>query len=363
MFRVISIISRGRRLKMSSLSCYLQNPDDNFERLFLPVYAIKKGIAIASSFCSAATDWATLGQQINDYVLPIIAKIGNVFDEFSLVAKEFSRTFQVIGLGEHFGDMNYFMNGDAYKDLTHWRIPSFISHIISVPAHWISTTVFLKAVNLAQTIGEVRVFAWAAQAGTALQKLPVLGSIPKLAEAGLWLSEVQIFRWVPLLATLGAVAEGLLCGVTGFLFADALQRFFYSQKKINVAEQNYRNLLEKHKITDLTLKSLLVENKLSDVAHLTFRQLGQGITPLNQVDLGRLKIKLVHQHNKNFQAKVDMVATVAQFALQVALILGLTCLGAIFVLGTAALITGGISLYYKATLKKPDLDAVLQSTI
>jgi hypothetical protein len=344
----------------------IKDADSNPVNLCYPSYIIKKGIAIMAYFTDGPTAWATVVQPIIDYIMPFFAKLANGAGEVNLLTKSFSTTFQVIGIGEHVNDLHYFLNGAAYKDCKKTRIGSLFAHILSVPIHWISTSVFLKAVNLAETIGQIRIFSWAAKAGTALQSLPLLSSIPKIAEAGQWLSQVQVFKWIPAIAAYSTIADGALCGVSALYFADGLHRFFHSKHKIEKGEDKYKACLTKdYKFTKEQIDSLLIEKKIDNAASLSFSKLNEvdrsqpKITQANQIKLGRLRVKLLNQQNKQFQAKVDVIAAVAQFVLQVALVIGLASMIGLLILGAFALLAGGASLYYKATLKKPDLDSVL----
>ncbi len=348
----------------------VKNSEGSQVNLCYPSYVIKKGIAIAAYFTNGPADWASVAQQINDYVTPFFAKLAQCSHEFSLFAKPFSMAFQVIGIGELVNDMHYFINGDAYKDCKkfRYRIGSLFARILSVPTHWISASVFLNSINLAETIGNIRIFSWAAKAGAALQTLPGLSAIPKIVEAGQWLSEARIFKWIPALAAYGGIADGILCGVNALFFADGLLRYFHSKKRVEHYESDYRERLvktiNKQDFTSERIDRLLSEKKVKNVALLNFAEFNaiyrsNSINSSNQVELGRLRVKLLHQQNKQFQAKVDTVAAVAQLVLQVALVVGLASLGGLCVLGAFALLAVGTSLYYKYTLKKPDLDSVL----
>jgi hypothetical protein len=345
----------------SFFSCF-RDPDDSDSSCCSPAYIFKKAVATVSFFTDVPTAWAAVGQLINEHVLPFFGELADSAHHVEKISSPVATAFKIVDLGEHMNDLHYFINGDAYKDLSHFRIASLAAHILQVPIHWINTSIFLKAIDLAGTIGELRVFSWAAKAGEFLQNVSWLKSVPHIAEAGQWLSEVQIFKWIPALAAYGKIAEGAALAVNVLQFADALHGYLVAKQKIVKAEKKYVDrLIQKHKFTREHIDSLISTHKVSNIAKLSFAELNQ-IDPLhpkikssNQLELGRLKVKLLHQQNKEFRAKVDAVAAVAQAVLQGVLIIGCAHAAVLFGLGAFALIALGASLYYKATLTKPDL--------
>lgn len=345
----------------SIFSC-CKDPEESDASVLNPSYLFKKAVATVAFFTDGPTSWAAVGQTINEHVLPFFAELADGADQLKKISEPFSTAFKVVDLGEHVNDLHYFLNGDAYKDLIHFRVASIAYHVLQIPIHWINTSVFLTALDLAAVIGEARIFAWAKQAGAFLQSLPVLKSIPHIAEVGNKLSQVQVFKWIPALTAYAPLAEGAGVAVTGLQLADALQRYWVSKQKASKLEDEYLDyLVHKHKFTKGQIDSLATTHKVSSIAKLSFADMNQ-VDPLhpkirinNQVGLGRLKVKLLNQQNKKFRATVDGVAAAAQAVFQVALLAGLTQASIIFALAACAVTALGASLYFRATLKKPDL--------
>jgi hypothetical protein len=294
------------------------------------IYILKKGIQVIGTFTDAPTAWAAVAKKIQEFILPYFAAVANASAALAPFGAMFSSAFLAVDLGECWNDCNYFANGGVYEDLKKGRVASLAAHILLVPTNLIGTAVILDALELAQSVGNIRIFAGAVDAARYVKQLPLLGSIPKLTEAASWIGQVRVFRWIPHLVSYGRYLDGLVTGIFGLFLIDAIQRATKYHAKMT------KNLAAHNRIVNQPIKNdrdnIKVENE---------------------------KRRWQHLDNQHTQAICDVVACFSELLLKGVAFAGVTSLPVLFVLGAFSLGAVGTSIYYRMSTEKPEKVSIL----
>lgn len=330
-----------------SIGRFFADPDK--VNLSTPSYYFKKTVAVIGKFTDWPVPWASVMRKVNECTLPYLGYIASNPEAVAAFGAPIANAIAIIDVGECWNDFNYFLNGGALNDIRHGQIGSLGAHILLVPANAIGVAQFLRAADLANVIGECRVFSFAASASP-------------------WLGEVQVFSWVPKLATYGAIGTGTLCGAYALFGADATYRIwkyddlfgFFGNFGHKGKAEEYKEALHKwenNEKMDARSRELVDKCKLAlekKHGHKRDAVTDDKVTAM-------LKVKVLNNENKGFQAKLDLIASVAELVLKAAVIVfAITSLPILFVIGTATALAVGTSLYYRATSSKPDLAYVMQ---
>lgn len=298
----------------NNLPDFFHNPDEpNIDQkgneiplnIWTTTYMFKKCVLVIGEFTNLPTAWAAVGRKINDYMLPYLATLANVYSDYAPIGSMYTTAFIVVDLGELINDANYFWNGGFYKDMLTNRIFSAMGHILLVPINIVGVAVYLRAVELSEKIGRI-----------------------------------QCFAWVPVIATYGALAEGGAVGVYTLLGFDALYRSYTSFHQRNENCTKYQAALKKEFNRDVTN---LINHSLAEVKSANLRTLAnlRGTCIKNDLD--------------NTQANADIMAAISEILLRSAVLIGITSQPILFGLGLFATLAVGRSLYYNSTSAAPDI--------
>jgi len=206
-----------------------------------------------------------------------------------------------------------------------------------VPTDTIGVAQFLHAANLAAKVGEFHVFSFASSVSP-------------------WLAEVRLFSWVPKLATYGAIGTGTLCGAYALFGVDAGYRIWKYEGLFGLCghkgkAEEYKEALHMWEINEvLDERAQLLVNKCK--AALEKKHVNDDDDNVTAM----LKVKILRNERKGFQAKLDLIANVAELILKATVIVfAVTSLPILFAVGTLTALAVGASIYYHATSSKPDL--------
>lgn len=322
---------------------FMRDPDseDNSNSLTV-TYCFKKFVLVTAKFAEMPTAWATTLGKANDFVLPYLAQLGSFSSEYAKIGAPFSNAFAVIGLGEGWCSINYFLNGDFYEDIKESRMFSVIGQILLIPVNLIGTAQFLQAADLANTLGGTRVFYYVEK----VTNLRWINAIPGLASGAAWLSQEG---WINVFATFGGLADGCLLGVFTSLGLHGLYQISthsgLAHKSKEKLKQAVSKIIGEEGLKDIDLRTQSLINLTNSFP----------VKPESLEKLGKLKAKWLKHESDVTQGKRDVVAAVSELMLKGALMAGVTSLPVLAALGSFAFVAVGTSIYYRSTSNNPDV--------
>jgi hypothetical protein len=292
--------------------------DRVIDKAFLP---FKKFVAVTSHFTEMPSAWASTFRKVNEFTLPYLFFLANCPKAYAKIGVPLAIAFEVADLGELWNDFNYFLN-EAHKDLNKTinnpKSMYVAGRILSAYANLVGTAAFLKAADLASTLGEMRLFSFVERAAT----FPLIRAIPGLTLAVKWLSEANV---VLFLASYGNLANWCLLGAFALFELDSLRRLqkcHKQQMKDNDQEKRLGPTIEE------------VDDEIGEVD--------------GEIESHELK----HIEIEKTQAKYDAVANAAELLLRGVVLGGVASQPVLFVLGTFAFLAYGNSAYYRNTTPK-----------